>query len=106
VKSFAERERRQHGRFPQVLEVHARSLPPIRNGYSSPREIHGRIQNLSRGGICIVSSLPLPTAAFVSCEIAMPDTPVSIPTLMQVRWSAKRGNKGQQYINGLRFIPS
>jgi len=51
-----------------------------------------------------MSSLPFPVATFVCCEIAMPDVPVSIPTLMEVRWTAKRGHTADNYINGLRFI--
>jgi len=42
----------------------------------------------------------------VRCDIAMPDIPVAIPTLMQVRWTAKRGHKSLNYLSGLRFITS
>jgi len=53
-----------------------------------------------------MSSQPLPVATFVCCEIAMPDIPVSIPALMQVRWTAKRGKESHRYMNGLRFVAS
>jgi len=52
-----------------------------------------------------MSSQPLPVSTFVFCEIAVPDIPVSIPALMQVRWTAKRG-QDTHYINGLRFVAS
>jgi len=104
VKHSKERERREHARFPQALEVCARSMPPVHATYPGSKEIRGRIQNLSQGGICIMSSQPLAVATFVFCEIAVPDVPVSIPALMQVRWTAKRGRETQQYIYGLRFI--
>jgi hypothetical protein len=104
VKRAEERERRQHARFPQALDVRARSLPPVRSRYTAPREIHGRIQNLSEGGACILSSQPLPVATFVSCEIAAPDVPVPIPSLMQVCWNAKRGRDNPHFMTGLRFI--
>ena len=104
MKYSAERDRRQHTRFPQVLEVHSRSLPPVDATHTTPQEIHGRIQNVSQGGICIMSSAPLPPATFVCCEITVPDLPVPIPTLMQVRWTTKRGKTADHYINGLRFI--
>ena len=51
-----------------------------------------------------MSSQPLPVSSFVCCEITMPDIPVSIPALMQVRWTAKRGREANRYIQGLRFI--
>jgi len=40
----------------------------------------------------------------VHCDIAVPDLPITIPTLMQVRWSAKRGHKNVSYLSGLSFI--
>jgi hypothetical protein len=104
VKHSPERDRRQHPRFPQVLEVQAHSLPSGHVGSSVPKQIHGRIQNVSDGGVCIMTPLPLPVASFVCCEIAMLEVPVSIPALMQVRWTSKRGNSSEHYINGLRFV--
>jgi len=104
VKHANEHERRQHQRFPQVLEVRAKSLPPVQTPLISPKEFDGRIQNVSRGGACILSTLPLPAASFVKCDINVPDLPISIPTLMQVRWSAKRGHKSVSYLSGLSFI--
>lgn len=80
-------------------------MPPVRAAHTAPREVLGRIQNLSEGGVCLMSSQPLPVSTFVCCEIAVPDMPVSIPALMQVRWSAKRGKDGH-HMNGLRFIVS
>lgn len=106
MKYSSERDRRQHTRFPQVIEVHARTLPPVRASHTASREVRGRIQNVSTGGLCIMSSRPLPLATFVCCEIAMADVPVSIPTFMEVRWTAKQGNKAGHYINGLRFLTS
>ena len=104
MKRPEERDRREHARFPQALEVCARGLPPVQASYSAPKEVRGRIQNVSQGGVCIMSPHPLAVSTFVFCEIAVPDIPVSIPTLMQVRWTAKRGRDGQHYINGLRFV--
>lgn len=104
MKRAEERERRQHARFPQALEVRTRTLPPVRARYAAPREIRGRIQNLSEGGACILSSQLLPVSTFVSCEIVAPDVPVPIPSLMQVRWNARGGKDNQHFLSGLRFI--
>lgn len=100
----SDQERRQYERFPQVLEVHARSLLSTQVAGAMPKDFDGRIHNLSNGGICILSSCPLPTAMFVCCNFPVPDAPVSIPALMQVRWSVKRGNKSPSYISGLQFV--
>jgi PilZ domain len=99
-----DQERRQHERFPQVVEVHARSLLSVPADGAQPKEFSGRIHNLSNGGICILSSSPLQAAMFLCCSFPVPDAPVSIPVLMQVRWSVKRGNKSPSYISGLQFV--
>jgi len=97
-------ERRQHERFPQLLEVRARSLLSGPSVGPGPQEFDGRIHNLSDGGFCILSSNPLKTDTFVCCSLRVLDAPVSIPTLLQVRWTAKHGQKCPNYISGLQFV--
>ena len=100
----SDRERRQHERYPQVLKVHARSLLSGQTASVPPKEFDGHIQNLCNGGACILSSYPLQADTFLCCDLSMFDAPVSIPTLMQVRWTAKRGNESASYISGLHFV--
>ena len=99
-------ERRQHERFPQVIDVHAQCLLSIpgTNTNDHPKEFEGRIQNLSNGGACILSTHPLEPAAFVCCKFPMAEAPVSVPLLMQVRWTVKRGKKSPSYISGFQFV--
>jgi hypothetical protein len=101
-------ERRQHERFPQVFEVHARSLRSGPNEVAEPKgpqqEFDCRIHNLSNGGVCVLSSRPLQASTFVCCNFPVFDSPVSIPTLMQVRWTVKRGQKSPSFISGLQFV--
>ena len=104
MKQPTDRERRQHERFPQLLEVHPRTLLSGRTAGALPKEFDGRIHNLSNGGVCILSSTPLQVDTFVCCNLPVLDAPVSIPTLMQVRWAAKRGPKPLSYISGLAFV--
>jgi hypothetical protein len=85
------------------MDVHAHILPPAHKGRDSQKEIRGRIQNVSDGGICIMTSSALTVSSFVCCELSMLEVPVTIPTLMQVRWSARRGN-ANEHITGLRFV--
>jgi hypothetical protein len=69
-----------------------------------PKEFDGRIHNLSNGGVCILSSCPLQAAVLVCCNFPASDVPVSIPTLLQVRWTAKNGRKSPSYVSGLQFV--
>ncbi len=104
MTSPSDRERRQHERYPQVLKVHARSFLSGQTTSAPPTEFDGHIQNLSNGGACILSSYPLRADTFLCCNLPVFDFPVSIPTLMQVRWTAKHGNKTASYISGLHFV--
>lgn len=87
-----------------MFDVRARSLLSGQTTGPLPKEFAGRIHNLSNGGVCILSSLPLQASMFVCCSFPASDVPVAIPTLMQVRWTAKRGNKAKSYISGLQFV--
>lgn len=87
-----------------MLDVHARCLLSVQAGSDGAKEFDGRIQNLSNGGACILSSSPLEPAMFVCCSFPVVDAPVSLPLLMQVRWTVKRGRKSPTYISGFQFV--
>jgi hypothetical protein len=97
-------ERRQYERYPQVFDIHAKCLLSARTTNDQPKEFEGRIQNLSNGGACILSTCPLEPTAFVCCKLPMAESPVSVPLLMQVRWTTKRGRKSPNYISGFQFV--
>jgi hypothetical protein len=98
------RERRRYERFPQFMEVHARCLQSGLPMSDPPREFDGRIQNLSNGGACILCSCSLQPQTLVFCNFPVGDPPVSVLTLLQVRWTAKRGQKPPNYLSGLQFV--
>jgi hypothetical protein len=104
VKTAAERDRRRHPRFPQILEVQAREVPPHRSGLRSGPPVLGRVQNVSKGGICFLSQQPIARSALLRCEITVAEVPVGIPTLMQVRWTRKQNLQAESYLSGLQFL--
>lgn len=81
-----------------------RSLLSSQTTGAVPKPFDGRIHNLSDGGVCIISSDPLQADTFVCCNFEAPDVPVLIPSLMQVRWTVKHGQKPARYISGLKFV--
>lgn len=87
-----------------MAEARAQALLPIPRGHSNLKEFSGRIQNVSEGGICLMTSTPLPVASFICCRIAMFEVPSAIPTLLQVRWTANSGGKNPRYLSGFRFV--
>ena len=104
MTNLPSQERRQHERYRHVLDVHTRCLLSTHTTNDPPKEFDGRIQNLSNGGVCVLSTVPLQAAMFLSCSFPVSDAPVSIPALMQVKWTVKRGNKSPSYISGLQFV--
>jgi len=97
-------ERRQFSRFPLVLEVEARGVPPNSPDPQTVQTVRGRIQNLSRGGLCLFTSERLNPIALMVCEIMASELPVSIPALAIVRWSEQRAGQDDCYLYGLQFL--
>jgi hypothetical protein len=104
VTKFSRPERRQHERFPQAMDVHARSLLSPQATIDPAEEFDGRVHNLSKGGACILTSCPLSPAVFVCCNFPVPDSPVPVPALMQVRWTTKQGRCPASYLSGFQFV--
>jgi hypothetical protein len=104
VSQLPSRERRRHERYPQALDVHARCLLSGLGADDPAKEFDGRVQNLSGGGACILCSSSVQPSQIVRCSFPVSDTPVSIPTLMQVRWTVKRGQKSPNYLSGFQFV--
>jgi hypothetical protein len=104
VKRIVERDRRQHPRFPQLLELQAREVQTVGSRSEIEKAVIGRVQNVSRGGICLVSPQPMAQSCLVRCEIGVSEIPVSIPTLMQVRWTRKQSLQADTYVTGLQFV--
>lgn len=67
-------------------------------------EIAGRVHNVSKGGLCLVSPQPMVRSCLVRCEISFSEIPIRIPTLMQVRWSRKQSLQADTYLTGLQFL--
>jgi hypothetical protein len=82
-----------------------RELPQL--GFEEKPEsgaVPARIQNISQGGVCLVTSFPAERLAVLRCEIAVGDLPMRVPTLMQVRWTQKQSESPDTYISGLEAL--
>lgn len=104
MKTAAERDRRRHPRFPQILELKAREAPALPSGSVPGPTVLGRVQNVSKGGMCLMSPQPVSRSAVLRCEIVVSDLAVGVPTLMQVRWTRKQNLKTESYLSGLQFL--
>lgn len=65
-------------------------------------KITAEVVNISEGGMCIVSGLPLEAASVLQCEMKLPGVDIRIPTVMQVAWVAVCD--GEKFVLGLRYV--
>jgi c-di-GMP-binding flagellar brake protein YcgR len=63
-----------------------RILSSLVSSIQAERPIEGTIHDIGDGGLSILIPQAVPVSDPVRCEIRLPDLPVSIPTLAQVRW--------------------
>ena len=102
MKRGERQPRRQHKRFACSLDLRGSQLESLGVRPDEPKHpIHGRTQNISQGGVCLLNNRSIPTS-LVRCEIEVPGNRVAIPTLMQVAWT-QRTPPGTYKI-GLQFL--
>ncbi|MGB3941869.1 MAG: PilZ domain-containing protein [Candidatus Manganitrophaceae bacterium] len=53
---------------------------------SSRSPIVGQGENISQGGICLVTKVRLEVSQFLRMTLRLKTVPVDIPTLVEVRW--------------------
>jgi hypothetical protein len=104
VKRTLESDRRIHPRFPQILDIQAHEVLPLKSDDKAKPPVLGRIQNMSKGGVCFLSQHPISRAALLRCEIGMADVPLSVPTLALVRWTKKQNLESNSYLSGVQFL--
>ena len=104
VKLAAEHDRRKYRRYPQTLDVVLRPLPPLDLDRSKQTRILGRIQDISQGGICLLTPHPVVPPRICLCEFELSDLPIKVTTLMRVCWSRKETIQGEGYFSGLAFL--
>jgi hypothetical protein len=95
-------EKRKYPRFPLAVELGLVRLPLLEST-EAPHVCLGTTENVSTGGMAVLSNQPLPLDALVRCEVCIPGTSVSIPTLGKVQWSEEL-QAPTQYRLGLQFL--
>ena len=103
VKRDLELERRRDHRFPHEVSLQLQEVPP-HGGPITTKSFSARVQNVSQGGICVISEHSVLQASLVRCEIPVSDTPLNIATLMVVRWTQKQNLCPEGYLTGLQFF--
>jgi hypothetical protein len=101
------REKRRDLRYPVAWELRGKSLRPLEPGsglrYKASQVLHGRVSDVSAGGLCLLTDDDPEVSGPVRCEIVVPQLAVGIPTLLQVRWSRRDVVKQTNRV-GLQFL--
>ena len=96
-------ENRRSRRFPLTSELKGSELSAY--GISEPGhpELTGRMENISNGGLCLLTGRLLKPLQVVRCKLSLPGIPIAIPTLLQVRWVGKDPRTHRNRV-GLQFL--
>lgn len=85
-------------------EINGVFLSQLNPSADQPRLLfRGRVANISRGGVGVVSDVQTPGDGLVRCEIAIPGGLGHIPTLLRARWCDRVEGLGK-YRLGLEFL--
>ncbi len=75
--------RRESARMAHWAEV---TLDLLGLNHSRQRSLKAQVVNASEGGLCVVLNRSLVLSAVIRCRFQLKDLPVTVPTLLQVRW--------------------
>ena len=96
-------EKRQNQRHAISRQVRWAEISPVGTPGETARTIRGELQDISSGGVCLLTSHPLEESCLVRGSIPLAEVPVSLPSLMRVCW-VQRVPKGARYRVGLQFL--
>src|SRR5688500_3999404 len=96
-------DRRQYPRYPLETDFIGRELSLVGVTEDSRLLIRAHVEDISEGGICVLTSKPLTLTIPVQCKIPLAKIPVALPVIMRVQWS-HRVSTGSNFRNGLQFL--
>ena len=112
-KTKETRSKRHHPRYPISLPVIFEAGASLTIQKSRQEEADGDTQNLSEGGLCLITDRALKESQIIRIKLPIPNVCATMPTLAEVRWvkresiqplpSAQSGGN-HRYIAGLRFL--
>lgn len=103
MKRHRPAERRSGRRYPVAWKLEGKGvsfsgLPP-----NHEEVVRGRIENINRRGLCLLTERPIKRSSVLQCEIFPSGVHVGVPTLMEVLWR-KPNSEGAGMRVGLRFL--
>jgi hypothetical protein len=120
--------KRLHVRYPLSQRVTFELSAPLTLQEQQPEETAGDTQNVSEGGLCLITERPLEESQIIKIKLPIPNVIATTPTLAEVRWVKRQlirhlsppaqpsprqqaavrqaitGQRGDHYLVGLRFL--
>ena len=97
------REKRRDPRHPVAFKFKGIEVSLLGTATGRRRPIRGEVQNISAGGLGLLSDRPVEEFRLVRGEVLLPRARVGIPTLLHVRWRQPSGTRSR-YRMGLQFV--
>jgi hypothetical protein len=100
-------EHRQYRRHLISCELRGKALTPMEDAgepsLAGRSSLRGMVTDIGAGGLGLLSDDAIDISDPFVCEVIPPDMAVGIPTLVQVRWVIRDGQK-HRYRLGLQFL--
>ena len=120
--------KRLHVRYPLSQTVAFEPSAPLTLKEPHPEEAAGDTQNVSEGGLCLLTEQSLEESQIIKIKLPIPNVVATTPTLAEVRWVKRQpihhlppptksprrqqgavrqaitGQRGDHYLVGLRFL--
>ena len=96
-------EKRSHRRYRVRGKLAGHLLATLSPLQDSEQPFQATVQDISRGGFGVRTAQTVSVLSPIRCEVQLEHLPVSIPTLVQVRWVA-RSPSGEGVKVGLHFL--
>ncbi len=127
-KDKATEGKRIHVRYPLSQRVTFELSAPLTLQKPRQQEAEGNTQNVSEGGLCLITERPLEESQIIKIKLPIPNVVATISTLAEVRWvkrqlihhlsppahpsgrrqaavrQATARQHGDHYLVGLRFL--
>jgi PilZ domain-containing protein len=97
------RERRSDRRYPVAWKLEGKGISFLGLAQSPEEVVQGRIQDINRGGLRLLTKRPVEKSSVLQCEIFPSGLHIGIPTMMEVCWM-QPNPEGPGMRVGLRFL--
>ena len=97
-------DRRRYERFANSGDLSMQELSELEITENRTEPVYGKVQNVSDGGVGLLTSVALKPYSLFRCRVSMGSGPPRISTLMRVRWSRKELTRQGIFASGLEYL--